>query len=694
VLAAAVLAISPAVAAAGTSPATTVASAMPLTVGTPQAGGGAHIDLWKVTLSGGEQVDLNVTTGVSGNDGYGYTFDLYAPGTTDATFPNSPAVASVTSNSNLSPNAIAIQAPYSGTFVLAVCQSYGGNCGGAYSGSSHQMDPYTFTTAAAGGITPAIAAAETQASTLVASATPLTVGALEAGGGSDVDLWQVTLSGGEQVNLNVTTGVAGNDGYGYTFDLYAPETTDGTFPNTPPVDEVESNPNLSPNSIALQAPYSGTFILAVCQSYGGDCRGAYSGTSHQMDPYTFTSTPAGGITPAIAAAETRASNLVASASPLTVGALEAGGGVDVDLWQITLAAGEQLNLGVMTGASGNDGYGYTFDLFAPGTTDTTFPNNAAVAGVTSNSSLASDAISIQAPYAGTFVLAVCQSYGGDCRGAYSGSSHQMDPYTFTTAAVPCGSSQSAGAGCSPPADSTSTRVACSPTSVTSDTPTSCTATVTDTSSSGPSTPSGAVNFTSSPTTGAFGSSGACTLAATTTGTASCQVAFTPSAGGGYTITAGYGGDAGHSASSGPASLTATALPLPPPMCAPCSPAAASLRIARQNDKVSSAGRLGVTVDCTTAPCTGTLKLTARVSKTTGGGRHKKTTTTETIGEASLSGLTVGYHAVAVDLDSTGRSALKHYGYVLNATATARYHSGSTVRTATAALSLKGTKPTR
>jgi hypothetical protein len=66
----------------------------------------------------------------------------------------------------------------------------------------------------------------------------------------------------------------------------------------------------------------------------------------------------------------------------------------------------------------------------------------------------------------------------------------------------------------------------------------------------------------------------------------------------------------------------------------------------------------------------------------------------TIGEASLSSLGVGHHAVAVDLSSTGRSLLKHYGYVLNVTATARYHSGSTVRTATAALSLKGAKPTR
>jgi hypothetical protein len=110
-------------------------------------------------------------------------------------------------------------------------------------------------------------------------------------------------------------------------------------------------------------------------------------------------------------------------------------------------------------------------------------------------------------------------------------------------------------------DPTSPTVACSPTSVATGSAATCTATVTDTASSGPITPTGTVSFTALPTTGSFGSSGSCTLAATsTTGTASCQLTFTPSAAGGYTITGSYGGDGAHATSEATKSLTAQTAP--------------------------------------------------------------------------------------------------------------------------------------
>jgi Bacterial Ig-like domain (group 3) len=99
-------------------------------------------------------------------------------------------------------------------------------------------------------------------------------------------------------------------------------------------------------------------------------------------------------------------------------------------------------------------------------------------------------------------------------------------------------------------DPTSTSVGCSPSSVAIGSTTSCTATVTDTASSGASTPTGIVSFASLPTTGAFGNSGTCTLQASDlSATASCSLTFAPSVGGSYTITGSYSGDGGHDPSS-------------------------------------------------------------------------------------------------------------------------------------------------
>jgi sugar lactone lactonase YvrE len=103
----------------------------------------------------------------------------------------------------------------------------------------------------------------------------------------------------------------------------------------------------------------------------------------------------------------------------------------------------------------------------------------------------------------------------------------------------------------PGMDPTSTSVNCSPTSVAVQAASTCTATVTDTATSGPSTPTGSVSFSAAPSTGTFGGSGTCSLSETgTTGVGSCQVSFMPSVAGSYTITGGYLGDSTHQASDG------------------------------------------------------------------------------------------------------------------------------------------------
>jgi collagen type VII alpha len=163
----------------------------------------------------------------------------------------------------------------------------------------------------------------------------------------------------------------------------------------------------------------------------------------------------------------------------------------------------------------------------------------------------------------------------------------------------------------PTVDPTSTSVSCSPSSVLAGGASTCTATVTDSATSGASTPTGAVTFTSAPTTGAFGSSGSCTLAATgTTGKASCQLTFSPAAAGSYTITGSYGADTNHHTSSGTSSLTATTSG----GGGGGTPGPGTITIGSAV-KVASDGRAGVTLNCAGAKgatCAGTLKLTVRV----------------------------------------------------------------------------------
>jgi len=101
-------------------------------------------------------------------------------------------------------------------------------------------------------------------------------------------------------------------------------------------------------------------------------------------------------------------------------------------------------------------------------------------------------------------------------------------------------------------------VNCSPNPVPIGGATSCTAIVTDTVAGG-TAPTGTVTFTSDTSGGSFSSS-SCTLAGgSTSGQASCAVSYTPGQIGSGTqnITASYGGDSSHTASSDQALLTVT-----------------------------------------------------------------------------------------------------------------------------------------
>src|SRR5207249_7539310 len=92
---------------------------------------------------------------------------------------------------------------------------------------------------------------------------------------------------------------------------------------------------------------------------------------------------------------------------------------------------------------------------------------------------------------------------------------------------------------------TSTTINCTPSTVVVDQTASCVATVTDTSSSGATTPTGTVAFTPG---------GTCTLGSPSGASASCSVNVIPASPGTLPISASYSGDSTHSASSGSTSL--------------------------------------------------------------------------------------------------------------------------------------------
>ncbi len=97
--------------------------------------------------------------------------------------------------------------------------------------------------------------------------------------------------------------------------------------------------------------------------------------------------------------------------------------------------------------------------------------------------------------------------------------------------------------------SDSLAVSCTPSPILVGSTTTCTATVTSTT--GSVSPSGTIQFTTSPTSGAFSPiSGVCTLTTVSGTVAKCSLTFTPSAPATYVISASYAGDTSHGPASG------------------------------------------------------------------------------------------------------------------------------------------------
>jgi hypothetical protein len=247
-------------------------------------------------------------------------------------------------------------------------------------------------------------------------------------------------------------------------------------------------------------------------------------------------------------------------------------------------------------------------------------------------------------------------------------------YTMT-GGYPGDGAHGASSGRSPAITSispTSTSVACTPASVVTGSSTTCTATVTDTATSGVSTPAGTVAFTSTPTTGSFGGSGSCTLApAGTTGAATCQIQFTPSAAGDFTISGSYGAESTHESSGGSGLLAATSptqLIVPPlhltsatVACTPASVVTGSPTTCTTTVRDTAASGVSTpsgTVSFTSAPSTGSFGSAGRCALagtgTTGSAACQVTFTPTAGGDYTISG---GYGGDSTHQSSVGPGAL-------------------------------------
>jgi hypothetical protein len=278
---------------------TTIASAGALTVGTCVSGGGgsSYVEFWKLSLTGGDRVQLTVQSAVA------LEFDLYSSDTTDDRFTAiRPVDVEVTSPVSGPAQVLTIQAPYSDTFVLAACEpvdyaANGGDCRGIFTGRGAKYtpmtQPYAFTSAAVGN---ACASPPLRAGSKLALGPALTIGACEAGGGNDIDYWTVALSENDQLELTVPPAAADVE-----FDLYSPGTTDAALPRTTPTDSrvaAATQGGATSQVTTLTAASAGTYVLAACEPKasatiaGRDCRGIATGSGAgyilPMKPYTFT----------------------------------------------------------------------------------------------------------------------------------------------------------------------------------------------------------------------------------------------------------------------------------------------------------------------------------------------------------------------------------------------------------------------
>ena len=122
---------------------------------------------------------------------------------------------------------------------------------------------------------------------------------------------------------------------------------------------------------------------------------------------------------------------------MPVGNFEAGGGNGIDFWKLSLKKGSQVQISAQTPYPGGCCISsYRFELYKPGTNDTTFPQKAPVASAATPSGSTQSTLLLKAPTAGTFIFAVCQNVNGDCRSVDSGGGfNPMSPYTFTDTLV-------------------------------------------------------------------------------------------------------------------------------------------------------------------------------------------------------------------------------------------------------------------
>jgi hypothetical protein len=127
------------------------------------------------------------------------------------------------------------------------------------------------------------ASASTPTGHTIAGARTLAVPHSASGGGGRIDFWKVRLNGGADVQFTVPA----TGGNYYAFALFAPSTTDTSFPNAKPFAESGTNGG-SPTVFDLLAPYTGTFVLAVCENTGNCPSVDNGGGTNPMNPYTFT----------------------------------------------------------------------------------------------------------------------------------------------------------------------------------------------------------------------------------------------------------------------------------------------------------------------------------------------------------------------------------------------------------------------
>lgn len=281
----------------------------------------------------------------------------------------------------------------------------------------------------------------------IAAAGRLTVGGCETGGGQDIAFRKISLTGGDRVQLTVPGSTP------LELDLYPGDTTDASFSRARPADlEVTVPAGASSQVLTVQAPYTGTFLVAACQpvdfaTNGGDCRGIQTGQGRKytlpMKAYTFTSAALGN---ACTTPPPRAGASIAAAPSLTIGACESGGSSDLDYWLVAMNDGDQLQVTVPPATAD-----VLFDLYPPGTTDAswtqTTPTDSELAAASQGGATPQVAV-LTASAAGTYALVACEpkpaaagsAAARDCRGIATGDGAgfvlPMRPYTFTTATIP------------------------------------------------------------------------------------------------------------------------------------------------------------------------------------------------------------------------------------------------------------------